>query len=345
MPDFVILDVENGTAIAAEYKPPNQSKREYLTGLGQTLAYTRDFHYALLVVPDVSDDDYHIAAHIADVLSQAIASPLPVGLLQYDPRTISSDDPGFEILKPLEVRTGALSHRVAVDQSFWAKWRDMSPNELGLFLSYLYDEGRTGSSGGRGTIRDRAFNRLWQQMVAGQTRHWGGAHRSGLSAATKVAWGKNFRNFVNHIGWCLPDGKLTDSGLQALRIVHQYGHDSRLFLDHLAHAVLVGGKHLVLMNAINEYQDKYLSQTGSFSSEQDWLQELETHLDTSGLLKRNPGRHDAAVEHVPRGFLKAEKTLWRNLGFVVGAGPHKARVFHRGRGFVFDWSRITSLLT
>ena len=49
VPDFVLMDSATNVTIAAEFKPPRQSKREYLTGLGQASAYTRDFHYSLLV--------------------------------------------------------------------------------------------------------------------------------------------------------------------------------------------------------------------------------------------------------------------------------------------------------
>ncbi len=48
VPDFVLVDNGNVKAIAAEFKPPQQSKREYLTGLGQALSYSRDFDYGLL---------------------------------------------------------------------------------------------------------------------------------------------------------------------------------------------------------------------------------------------------------------------------------------------------------
>jgi hypothetical protein len=146
---------------------------------------------------------------------------------------------------------------------------------------------------------------------------------------------------VTHIGWAAADGKLTEEGLVALRIVHQYGSDSRIFLDELAKTLLLVGKHLVLINAINEFQDVQ----GAFAGEQQWLDAIEGHLEDEGLLKRNPGRHAAAIRHSARGFLKAEKTIWRNLDLIVPRGKTGGRVYHPGRGFIFDWSRITSLLT
>ncbi len=343
VPDFVIVDSERRLAIAGEFKPPDQSKREYLTGLGQAMAYTRDFDYALLATPELSDDGYRIADHIAAVLALPEAASLPLGLLKYDATKLSAAYAGFEIIHAIRQRATQLARRPQVDESFWAKWRDMSPTELGHFLEYLYDEGRPTRTGEPGTIRDRAFNRLWEEMVAGKTENWSGGNRTVKGVQrSRTEWGKNFRNFVTHIGWVLADGKLTDEGLQALRIVHQYGPKSAVFLDRIALSVLTTGKHLVLLNAINEFQDK--PRTGPFATEREWLDAVETDLENGGLLKRNPGRHDAAVRQSERGFLKAEKTLWRNLGLFVPYGPHEGRSYHPGRGFIFDWERITSLL-
>ena len=335
VPDFVIVDQDQNLTAAAEFKPPRQTKREYLTGLGQALSYTKDFHYALLIVPDVSDDGYNIAEHIRQVLDQDVTDPLPVALLRYDSRTISPISASFDVLRRLDHRAVGPRNRPAVESSFWAKWRDASPNELGKFLEFLYEEGRQPAV--TGTVRDRAFNRLWVEMVAGNTVHWSNRARR-VNPAYRVAWGKNYRNFITHLGWVTGDGSLTDAGLTALRIVHRYDSASRLFLDHIARATLMDGKHLVLINAINRFQDS----VGMFDDEQRWLNSLEQHLEDEGLLDRNPGRHAAAVRGVARGFLKAEKTLWRNLELII---PRQARVYHPGRGFIFNWARITSILT
>lgn len=336
LPDFVIVDETHGKTAAAEFKPPNQTKREYLTGLGQAIAYTRDFDHALLVTPSVADDGYPIGAHVQEVLDQDIAGDLPLGVLQYDPATISPAYPHFEILRKLEPRASVPAKRVAIENSFWAKWREASPQELGLLLEYLYEEGRTAAAGR--TIRDRAFDRLWVDMVAGRTHHWEGKPRRLTEGPQKASWAKNFRNFVGHLGWTAGDGALTHEGLEALHIVHQYGSESQVFLDHLAQAVMLAGKHLVLLNEINEFQDA----AAGFGSEAEWLDELEQRLEDAGMLKRNPARHAAASRGSARQFLKAEKQLWRKLGLIV---PRGQRVYHQGRGFIFDWGRITSLLS
>ena len=344
VPDFVIHDNENGHTAAAEFKPPNQTKREYLTGLGQAIAYTRDFYYGLLVVPAIAQDDYRIADHILDVLSQGVTEAVPVGILVYDPRVFGRVTPTFSVMRALQPRAGGPQQRVSVDRSFWAKWREMSPEELGLLLEHLYFEGRTA---GEGSVRDRAFVRLWADMVAGRTHHWGGGVRvvSLDTIQNRDAWAKNYRNFIFHLGWSFVDGKLTDAGLEAFRIVHQYGPHSQVFLDHLAKHLLLPGKHLVLLNSIYEFQNARVRSKGPFpDQEQLFLAEVEEHLEDEGYLKRNPGRAGAARRNVPRGFLKAEKQLWRNLGLIIPHGRGGGRAYHPTRGFIFDWTRITSLL-
>jgi hypothetical protein len=331
VPDFVLMDGTTRVTAAGEFKPPDQTKREYLTGLGQATSYTAGFDYSLLVVPDVANDGFPIADFLDDVLSQPIAADLPVGLVRYDARRLSTTNVAFDVLRPLTPRTQGPTQRAAVASSFYAKWREASPMEIALFIEYLFEEGRTIDP--NRTVRDRAFDRLWADMTAGRTTHWQGRpRRISNTPVLKAGWAKNYRNFLTHLSWIGPDGMLTETGLHAHRIVYLYG-PSVVFTDELARAVLEDGKHLVLINAINTIQDD-----GVPTTEPAWLTQLEQQLENDGLIARNPGRRGARAQ---RQFLKAEKQLWRNLGLIV---PNGARVFHPGRGFIFDWDRITALV-
>jgi len=336
VPDFVLVDSTNSLTIAAEFKPPLQSKREYLTGLGQAIAYSKDFHYGLLVLPEIADDGYPIARHVVDVLQQGPLVGVPVGVLSYAPAAFSPHHPAFTEAHFFSPRATAPSHLAHLDNSFYAKWREMSPQEALLLLSFCYDEMRASSSS-TGTIRDRAFTLLWNEIQAGRVMHWAGGVRH-YSAGTKTAVSKNYRNFLFHLGWTESDGALTKEGLNALHVGTLYGHSSRPFLDSIATAALTTGKHLILFNAISEFQDSLGS---SFPNESDWLDQLESFLETKGLLKRNAARGAAAVAGSARQFLKAEKQFWKNLELIT---PRGSRVFHPGRGFIFNWSRITDLL-
>lgn len=337
VPDFVLHDPGSDVMVAAEFKPPQQTKREYLTGLGQAVAYTRDFNYGLLILPTIADDGYPIADHVTEILNQKSMDSVPVGLLSYDPALLSPANPTFSeavFFKGAHVP----SSPVRLDQSFYAKWREQSPEELYFTLKFSYQE--VGIQSGR-TIRDRAFDHLWALTQAGGVKNWAGSVRN--YAATdkmKVAVAKNYRNFAFHIGWTDPDGTLTRDGLEAWHIGTLYGPWSLPFLDALSRAVLIDGKHLILFNAINEYQDSL----GVVPAEGEWLDGLELFLQNKGLLKRNEQRGAAAVKGSKRQFLKAEKQLWKNLGLIIPYGQAKKLVYHPGRGLIFDWARITALL-
>lgn len=338
VPDFVLVDSGNNLTIAAEFKPPQQTKREYLTGLGQAISYSRDFHYSLLILPEISDDGYAIANHVVGVLQQNALRDIPVGILSYDPAFFSPHSPSFTEAHFFNARTSTPTALAALDKSFYAKWREMSPEEALRLLSYCYDEMRSPSATTT-SIRDRAFNRLWKDIQAGTLHHWAGSIRHYADTHKMMtAVSKNYRNFLFHIGWTESDGGLTKEGLEALHVGTLYGHASRPFLDVIAMAALIGGKHLILFNAISEYQDSLGS---SFPNESGWLQGLESFLETKGLLKRNPARGAAAIQLSERQFLKAEKQFWKNLELIV---PRGNRVFHPNRGLIFNWSRITDLI-
>jgi hypothetical protein len=255
-------------------------------------------------------------------------------VIEYDPRTLSPSSPGFFEVRAAVARSLRPTAPASLDVSFYAKWREMAPQEMSLLLSHSYDEMRSPSSS-RGTVRDRAFDHLWRDIQAGTVMHWGGGTRN-YNAASQTAVAKNYRNFFFHIGWTDGTGTLTKDGLEALHVALLYGHGSEPFLDCVARAVLGSGKHLVLFHAISDYQDSV-----SISDEADWLDGLETYLENNGLLKRNPARHGAARAGSARQFLKAEKQIWRQLRLIR---PRAKRVFHPGRGFIFDWARITELV-
>ena len=337
VPDFVIVDSTNKVTIGAEFKPPQQSKREYLTGLGQALAYTRDFDYGMLILPEIADDGYRIARHVQRVLDEPPYAHAPLGLLTYDPATLSPASAGFDKSRFFPRRIDAPAEPATLDQSFYAKWRELSPQEIFLLLSHSYDEMRSPSSAS-GTVRDRAFGRLWADIQAGRVQHWARKTRNySDTPGNKIAVAKNYRNFLFHIGWAESDGSITREGLAALHIGTLYGAWSQPFLDAIASAVLMDGKHLILFNAILSFQDTLRS----VPTEKVWLAALEDYLEDKGLLKRNPARHAAAVAHSSRDFLKAEKQLWKNLGLII---PRGSRVFHPARGFIFNWPRITTLV-
>ena len=112
----------------------------------------------------------------------------------------------------------------------------------------------------RSTLR-RSRNML--SRIAGNLHNWEGDVRvANNTPANSVAWEKNWRNFPHHVGWMEQDGKLTDLGLRAHHTALIYGAKSKMFAAVVARCSLLQGKHLILINAINEYQDHELSSNG-----------------------------------------------------------------------------------
>ena len=98
-PDYVCYDFDLDQSIAFEFKPPNHPKREYLTGLGQTLAYLDKHHYAGLIMPTVIEG-YNIAEHITRILSLDIFAKHYITVVGYDERLLETDpDNAIQLFK------------------------------------------------------------------------------------------------------------------------------------------------------------------------------------------------------------------------------------------------------
>jgi len=63
-PDYVCFDERLNATYALEFKPPEQNKREYVTGLGQALSYLQHHTYSGLIIPFIADDGFKIAEYI-----------------------------------------------------------------------------------------------------------------------------------------------------------------------------------------------------------------------------------------------------------------------------------------
>ena len=83
-PDYVCYDETNKVTYALEFKPPHQSKREYLTGLGQSLSYLQSHTYAGLIIPYFADDGFPIARFVNQTLSSQEFDQITLSLFAYN---------------------------------------------------------------------------------------------------------------------------------------------------------------------------------------------------------------------------------------------------------------------
>ena len=219
-PDYVCYDEEYKTSYALEYKPPFQSKREYLTGLGQSLSYLQKHNYSGLVVPYLADDGFKIAEFIANTLNAPEFSNVAVSLYGYDYNNSSID-----ILRKIEHKRDdiVLSYKADEVKTFWCWWRDLSHFELYdlLNMSFVFSDAP-------GDIyTDYIYPRFYKRMIEGKTKQWDGKSRAKTgSAASMKAEKQNYKIPLVQLGlWSRSEGRLTDLGFDLLELGKKYGPD------------------------------------------------------------------------------------------------------------------------
>ena len=68
-PDGSFHDPDNGLLIAIEFKPPSETKRRILTGLGQTIAYLNKYSLSYFICPE-SVEGFQIAKFIKEIFDK-----------------------------------------------------------------------------------------------------------------------------------------------------------------------------------------------------------------------------------------------------------------------------------
>jgi hypothetical protein len=324
-PDIAFEDRTTMSSIALEFKPPNQPKREYVTGLGQALTYLNDFEFAGLIVPEVSNDGFAIAEYFRDML-RGVLSNMPVALLTY--RLQPSN---LKILQPLRDRVGGpkkLPTGVGA-KVFWGYWRDLSNYDLLTFLT-LIDRAKPQQF-------DRVFDQFWKShAVTGRARTWEGEPRKRkiINAPGRLGERINVWLAMRNAGLIDSMARITADGYELLSVGKIYGPDSAAFLDVLARYVLTNGRHLDLILWVEE-QQRCIS-AGKKLEADSFYHALDKQLIREGIIATPPA--NAAKQH----FLRDEPKLWNKLGLLVHSGNE--RYFHAKHGLVFDWRRLISVL-
>ena len=324
-PDIAFEDRTTKSSIALEFKPPNQPKREYVTGLGQALTYLNDFEFAGLIVPEVSNDGFAIAEYFRDMLT-GVLDEMPVALLSY--RTNPSN---LKILQPLRERIdGPQSLPAGVGAKvFWGYWRDLSSFDLLTFLQLIDRSTRNDF--------DVIFDKFWRSFATtGRARTWEGDYRKRkqMKAAGHMGERINVWLAMRHAGLIDTDGRITADGYELLRVGKVYGADSSAFLDVLARHVLTNGRHLDLILWVED-QQRYIAPDKKQDAD-TFYHALDLRLVREGVIAMPPA--NAAKQY----FLRDELKLWNKLGLLVHSG--RERYFHENHGLAFDWRRVISVL-
>lgn len=323
-PDIAFEDSTSNSSFAIEFKPPNQPKREYVTGLGQAITYLSDFEFAGLVVPKRTADGFEISRYLYDILDRELAE-LSLALFEYD-RDVSD----LNVLRSLTPRTPPLAKipNGIGRKVFWGYWRDLSNYDL-FTLIRLSDEMD-------GQDFSKIFQNFWTKFAAkGKALTWEGKARKAKKPNSKSLGPErlNAKLAMHHSGLLSADGRLTASGHELLRVGKIYAPDSSAFMELLAYRILMDSRHLNLIFWVEE-QNRSIEVSNKNKSNQ-YFSALDKTLVESGVIA--PRKHHAAKMH----FIRDEPKLWNKLGLLVRDGSRK--YFHKGHGLLFDWRKIVSV--
>lgn len=328
-PDYICYDEENKVTYALEFKPPNQSKREYLTGLGQTLAYLQTHTYSGLIVPKYADDGFPIADFITNTLSAVEFQNVGSSIYAYDP--LSQD---IQLLRSISNKRTSLSEKkVEVKKTFWCWWRDLSHYEVYdlLNLSFIY-----GDLNGD-IYTNNIFPHFYKRMLDKKTKQWDGTPRVKKdSESSRKAEKQNSKIPLVQLGlWSSSEGRLTDEGFKVLEIGKKYGPNSARFFDYLAYLLLIEGRHLDLINMVDRFQ----KDVSIAEKSKEHAKALEMYLDEKGCIgKRKPGE---VTTDAKGSYMRDEMKLWNKFGFLEKNGNN---YFFPKEGYKFNWKRITDVL-
>lgn len=335
-PDYVCFDYDLDQSVAFEFKPPNHSKREYLTGLGQTLSYLEKHHYSGIILPTFVEG-YNIAQHLTNILSLDVFSRHYISVVGYNERTLESDPlNSIQLFKPIEhERTGEIVTE-HINETYWCWWRDISHYEIFTLLNLL---DRYASKPGD-IYTNNAWPEFWRLMVNGQTRTWEGAGRTKTDNKTNYRSEKqNYKIPLFQLGLIEPsEGRLTAEGYKLISIGKIFGIESSLYMDYLTKLVLIEGKHLILIQDLEDYKTR--ANSASLANSTQFRKDFETYLDENNSIgQRKEGRTTTGNKE---SYIRDELKLWNKLGLLKTRGT---RYFTVGRGIEFNWARITEILT
>ena len=338
-PDFVCEDNVPNMRYAIEFKPPNQTKREYLTGLGQCLGYLNAHNYSGLVLPEKSDDGFEIAGFVKDLIHSSGLDSLPISLYSYDEQTVNSDNCIVNILHPInKIRdTKPIDISSKSERIFWCWWRDNSPYEIirMLELSRKYSE-RNGD-----IYSQYVWPTFWKELTSGESFTWEDKVRS-ISNNSETSHKQNWKIPLNQLGLHNPDdGKITGLGRKLLSIGEQYGKKSDEVKKALAQLSLLQGKHLELIILLENFQ-RLISNDEWPMKRDDYIQKFDNYLIKNGYIsppeKRKP---KLKTTDSKKNYIRDEFKLWNKFGFLIGKS---GKTYDNNKGYTFSIENISNAL-
>lgn len=133
-PDASFVDEKNKVVVSFEFKPPTETKRGILTGLGQAIAYLNRSNISYLVCPQYVEN-FNMGEYLKEVFNSCLKNKVPVGLITY-----SIDNPSeVNMLVNVDsIGKSTIKVNTNKDNRFWAKHQDLPLPLFNLILHYYY---------------------------------------------------------------------------------------------------------------------------------------------------------------------------------------------------------------
>ena len=363
-PDGTFFDPKNSFSSALEFKPPTETKRGILTGLGQSIAYLDKHSLSYLVIPS-KVEQFDIQTYMNRVFDSQITKIMPIGLIVYD-----SQNPTKILVHKepvLKIKKSKMSKKSANEGRYWAKWLDFPTQAIWIlldlaytidtntkdkkkaiwdefFLTYIYpkkyhnkfDSYNTGIVNDNGKPYRPLQDKLkkWKEGITdGSTTNKNALDE--LKAATDMSnqkgdrpythGRKNSFPFLNNLGVWDDFGNLSEIGYELHKIGKIHGSQSKTFIDALSKVVMLDGKHLDLILDIEKY-----TRNKKFDTRKNAISHVIDELTKKGLISGKGSKE-----------FSNEFQLWGRLGLVKKIG---SSYYIKNKGFNFNWERITSLI-
>lgn len=349
-PDAAFYDKTKKFLVSFEFKPPTETKRGILTGVGQSIAYLQECNISYLIAPEYLED-YNLGGFLTELFKNQIYGKIPSGLIIYknnqpeDVRLVSN------IAESIDTNTeNNLKARNITTSRFWAKHIDLPIPFFHLLLHcYFLKKSHT--------IEGDAYKYCWKNYMLSPTILTDFQPKQIKDCSNQViktlagtkdmmfmekilnnastldenerrekirkeidtefignnkyqSYRKNYVTFLKHIKVIDSEGDLTESGFKLYHLGLVNGANSKIFQDYFTKEVLTTGHHLDLLLDLDRIIRENINV--AFSA---CLRKMENLYESKGFIKRNPNRQTKEKSNV--GFLKYECILWRALGLLV----------------------------
>lgn len=343
-PDAAFFDPDNNLLVSFEFKPPTETKRGILTGVGQSIAYLQNSDVSYLISP-IMLEDFNIGDYLLDLYSNQIHKKIPTGLILYE----NNNPTQVTMAQNVEnIEIANIKHSTHKANRFWAKHQDLPIPLFHVILHYYYLKKTH-------MMQGDPFAECWLRHMLSPTvlkdfqttpvydlsgkpittlagrkqivflekiipKLKGTSEEKRAVLAKRIdttysgdnlfnSYKKNYVSFLKGMQMIDSENSLTESGFRLYHLGLVNGATSKIFTDYFTRELLTTGHHLDLILDFDT-----LKQSKASADISEIISELEIEYEDKGYIERNPNRVSADISSVE--FLKYERILWKALNLI-----------------------------